>query len=294
MPEGPAFWGALVAWLASPAIYYSLVSPAYSHAPSLFASALFCDIWLRTRGDDRSRRYVWLGLAGGLAALVRWQDIVILGLPGIELLVAHLGRRRTLVSLLRPVALMGLAALVMMLPQMLAWHAIFGTVFLMPQGEGFMKWTSPQIIAVLFSLRHGLISWTPAIGLGLVGLWFLIRRDPVVGWSVLAVFLITVYVNASVSDWWAGEAFGARRFVGNTVFFALGLSAFFSADVWRNRPVLLRWIAALLILYNVLFLLQYELAMHGVFVLAPYPSTLQQVLLDRMTLPFRLGAWLTR
>jgi hypothetical protein len=290
VPERPAFWGALAAWLASPAVYYSLVSPAYSHAPSMCAAAIFCDVWLRTRDDDRSRRYVWLGLLAGLAALVRWQDVVMLALPGIELLAAAVQRRRSLVSLVRPLAIVTAAALVMMLPQFVAWQAIYGQPIVMPQGSGFMHWTQPAIGSVLFSLRHGLITWTPALAVALVGFWYLVRRDPVAGWSVLAVFAVSVYVNASVDDWWAGEAFGARRFVSNTVFFALGFACLFARPFWSARPTLLRWSAAALVAYNLLFLLQYQLFMHGAVSLAPYPTTLQQVLFDRLTLPARLIA----
>ena len=143
VPQAAAFWGALVAWLATPAIYYSLISPAYSHAPSLFASALFCYVWLRTRGDDRVRRYAWLGLLAGIAALVRWQDVVILVLPGFELLQSLAGRRTTFSAAGRLILVMVCATIVMLLPQMLAWRAIYGQFIVMPQGQGFMRWTSP-------------------------------------------------------------------------------------------------------------------------------------------------------
>jgi hypothetical protein len=107
------------------------------------------------------------------------------------------------------------------------------------------------------------------------------------------VVLLAVYINASVSDWWAGEAFGARRFVGYSVFFALGLAALFARDFWRNRPVLLRWTAVTLVVYNLLFLLQYQLFMRGFTQIAPYPTTIRQVLFDRLTLPWHLlRAWI--
>lgn len=126
-----------------------------------------------------------------------------------------------------------------------------------------------------------------------LGLYHLVRRDAVVGWSAAIVLLLAVYINASVSDWWAGEAFGARRFVGYSVLFALGLAALFTCNFWRNRPVLLRWTAVALVVYNLLFLLQYQLFMRGFTQLAPYPTTLQQVLFDRLTLPWHLlRAWI--
>jgi hypothetical protein len=346
-PDGPAFWGALVAWLATPALYYSLVSPAYSHAPSLFAAALFCYVWLKTRGNDGIGRYVWLGILAGLAALVRWQDVVILALPLLELAarggsppafvrrcippgcvarrsnighilasralpagrIAGLGatpdfhhgllarsvakRRSPLsASALRAGVMLG-GVVVMLMPQLVAWRAIYGHFLVMPQGGGFMQWAAPALVSVLFSLRHGLFSWTPAVLVAVLGFYHLVRRDGWLGWSVVVVVLLAVYINASVSDWWAGEAFGARRFVGYTVFFALGLAALFARELWQNRPVLLRWTAVALVVYNLLFLLQYQLFMRGFQNLAPYPTTMRQVLFDRLTLPWHLiRAWL--
>ena len=41
-PRRAAFWAALVVWLAGPAVYYSLVSPTYSHATSMSRSPRSC------------------------------------------------------------------------------------------------------------------------------------------------------------------------------------------------------------------------------------------------------------
>jgi hypothetical protein len=293
--QGPSCWGALTAWLATPAIYYSLVSPAYSHAVSFFASALFCWAWLSTRGDQRIGRAVKLGVLAGLVALVRWQDAVVLALPAVEL-VTEVVRKRQRVSraALLVTVIAGVAA-VTFLPQLMAWRAIYGQFLLMPQGGDFMRWTTPALGSVLFSLHHGLFTWTPAVLLAIAGLPVLIRRNAVVGWSVVLVLAATVYVNGSVSDWWAGEAFGARRFVGATVFFALGLAGFFDSRFWRARPRLLRWAAAGAIAYNALFLLQYQLFMRGFTQIVGYPTSAREVLFDRLTLPYELvRAWLSR
>ncbi len=225
----PAFWATITAWLATPAVYYSVISPAYSHAPSFFAMSLFVYVWLETRHRDDVARYVVLGLLAGLATLVRWQDAIILILPGFQLVSAIATRRLSLPAAVPRGIVLAAGVAVMLLPQFLAWRSIYGEFFVLPQGEGFMRWTDPAIAAVLFSLRHGLFSWTPAVLLSIAGLAWLVRRDALLGWASVAVLAVAVYVNASVSDWWAGAAFGARRFVGYTVFFALGFAAAFSS-----------------------------------------------------------------
>jgi hypothetical protein len=182
---------------------------------------------------------------------------------------------------------------IMLLPQMVAWRSIYGQFVVMPQGDSFMQWTKPALLQVLFSMRHGLFSWTPAVLLSVVGLRWLIRRDGSIGWPALVVVLLAIYVNASVNDWWAGEAFGARRFIGDTVLFALGLTAIFAVGSWQRHPVLLRWTAVALVAYNLLFLLQYQLVMRGFRQFGPYPGTVRQVLFDRLILPWHLlAAWL--
>jgi hypothetical protein len=173
-------------------------------------------------------------------------------------------------------------------PQLLAWQAIYGTPLLMPQGAGFMVWASPAVLSVLFSLKRGLFSWTPALLPAAAGLPLLIRRDRLAGWAAVVVLAASVYVNAAVRDWWAGEAFGARRFVGDSVFFAMGLSAVMALPQVARRQGIVRWASVAAIAYNVLFLFQYQLFMRGMRDLVPYPETARQIFLDRLWLPFRL------
>ena len=253
-PATPSFWAAMAAWLATPALYYSLASPAYSHATSLFAVALFCFHWLRTRGSHELRRYALLGALGGLVALVRWQDGIVLLLPAIDLAVALVRRELRLVPAIGRAAVIGSVTLVTFAPQLIAWQAIYGRPLLIPQGEGFMRWFDPAILSVLFSWRHGLLSWTPSVLVALIGLGILVRKDRLLGLSVIAIVSVTVYVNAAVLDWWAGEAFGARRFIGITVFLSLGFACVLSTSALYNRRTLMRWAATALIVYNLLFL----------------------------------------
>jgi|TARA_B100001964_G_scaffold242845_1_gene318868 hypothetical protein len=284
----PALWATLVAWLGSPAIYYSVVSPAYSHAVSLFTIALFVHVWLRTRGDWRPARYALLGALAGLAAVVRWQDAIILLLPLGEACLAVAHRTSTLRAIAGRLALMGSVLIVAFTPQALAWRQIYGHFILTPQGENFMRWTEPQVLAVLFSWNHGLFSWTPAIILAVGGLFWLIKRDRLLGWGTLAVLLTAIYVNAAVVDWWGGEAFGARRFVSYTVFFTIGLGALVSSWRWTQWSGTFRIIAVCVIVSNLLFLTQYQIALRSGGTIIEYPVSARQVLLERFELPWRL------
>jgi hypothetical protein len=287
-PRRAAFWAALVVWLAGPAVYYSLVSPTYSHATSMFAVSAFVFAWLATRGGQGYGRWILLGALGSLAGLVRWQDAVVLLLPAGEALAAVWRRQIHIGAAALRLAAMSGAAGIVFIPQLVAWNALYGTPLLIPQGSGFMQWGTPAIVGVLFSLRRGLFSWTPALLAGAVGFPFVIRRDRLAGWLMLILLIGAVYVNASVQDWWAGEAYGARRFIGFGVFLALGLAALMSLPRAAMRPRAVAWLSVAAIVYNLLFVVQYQLFMRGMRDLVPYPETAPQVFFDRLWLP----AWL--
>ena len=46
--------------------------------------------------------------------------------------------------------------------------------------------------------------------------------------TLLVIFLIQVYLDSSVSDWWGGDAFGQRRLISSFPLFAFGLAYFFN------------------------------------------------------------------
>jgi hypothetical protein len=288
-----ALWSTLVVWLAGPTVYYTVISPAYSHATSFFAVSLFVLLWLRSLGRFDIGRGLLLGLAGGLAALVRWQDAIVLLLPACELAWARLSGRLSTFRLAGLGSALAAGLLAGVSPQLLAWQVVYGSLLVIPQGGSFMRWTEPAILPVLFSTRRGLFLWTPALLVAAFGFVWLRRRDGLVGWAAMLTVAVAVYVNAAVWDWWAGEAFGARRFIAYTPLFALGLAALADRLDAAGRRAMLRLSAAGLIVYNLLFLLQYQLFMRGHTDLVPYPESLKQILVDRLFLPARLlAAWL--
>jgi hypothetical protein len=285
VPHGWATFGTLAVWLGSPAVYYSLVSPSYSHAPSMLAMALFVCVWVKGAQSAALPGYRWLlltGLLSGVASLMRWQDAMTLLLP-----VWVVARQPiALLTRLRSAAVMLAGWVAAFLPQMAVWQVLYGTPVTQPQGAGFMEWTHPNLLAVLFSANHGLFTWTPLLLPAAAGVVLLARRAPRIILPLSAFAALTWWVNASVADWWAGEAFGARRFLSLFPLFAVGLSTWLAEGRrWR------RWLAAGLVVANLLLLLQYQLFMKGLAALAPYPYEWFDLWLARFLVPFRLIAW---
>ena len=290
-----AIWATLAIWMGSSALYYSLVSPTYSHASSMFANGAVVLMWMLTRDRRDLGRYATLGALIGFAALVRWQEATLLALPAIDALrvarrepgeVGFRIRRAT-----TRVMVAASAALVVFSPQMIVWKILYGQAFLVPQGGQFMRWHDAALMAVLFSDWHGLFTWTPVVALAVAGLVPLWRRDAHVATGVVVLLAVAWFTNAAVADWWAGEAFGSRRFVSATPLFVVSLAALLAR--WQDRPLIRVGVVAVVVALNLLLLFQYQLFLKGWRDIAPYPRGAYGLGVARFVVPFHaLGRWL--
>ena len=283
-----AIWACLALWLASSALYYSLISPTYSHAASLLATSAFWFAFVKSRAAPDLARYATLGALAGVSALMRWQDAVLVLAIAVDLL----WRLRQRIPVSRLVVwgfTAATATIVTFTPQMMVWQSLYGQPLAIPQGSGFMRWTQPALIAVLFSTWRGLLTWTPIVAAGLVGFVPLLKRDRLVGVSALVFFCVSWYVNAAVADWWAGEAFGARRFVSCFPVFALGLTALL--ETWSPTLRTLAGASAAIVAHTFLLLVQYQAFMKGLRDVVPYPRGAYELWLARFRVPFDLIVW---
>ena len=292
-----AFVSILGIWLATNVVYYMGISPSASHVLSMFASALFVYVWWRGRnGRTGAGWFVW-GLSAGLMALVRWQDILIALLALLEWIAVTNAARKTPARVWRDAfvngALFVCGTLLAFLPQMFAWQILYGSPLTAPQGDGFFGWLRPEMLNVWFSTKRGLFSWSPILFLAVIGFVPLLRKNRVLGASAILIFVLETYITSVVVDWWGGEAFGARRFVSLMPFFALGLAALidallekFKTRVRLAQNLMLAILVALLV-WNNLFILQYNLWLKGIGHISPMP-TLQEMTIDKFTAPFLL------
>ncbi len=230
----PAFWAVLGIWLASPLVFYMSAHPFMAHAPDFFVNALFLWLWVRTRDSAWPWR-LGLGLVGGLAVSVRYQNATLLLWPALEDIVrVRQGHRDGLPRL----GALGLGALVGFSPQLIVWRVVFGEwVVLNPYGltgAGSFDLRSPHFLDVLFATDRGLFPWMPLSAFGVLGLFGgLIRRHPALARLVGAQFLSQVYLVGSWSSWSGGAAFGPRLLVGLLPGLGLGLAALY--DEWARR-----------------------------------------------------------
>ncbi|HEY3354829.1 MAG TPA: hypothetical protein VGQ83_16365 [Polyangia bacterium] len=224
--RGAARFGVAGAALATPLAFYLVTQPLYQHAAAFFAAALFVERWDAWRGGMSLRRAAALGALGGLAMLMRLQEAVWLALPLLDAAAGAWRARRDRAAAVRVLgrglALLAVAA-VAFAPQVLLWRYYYGAAR-PPQPPGHMRWGDPALVATLFSMRGGLLPWSPILYLALPGLLLARRRLGGLAGPLALVLGLTLWVNAAAWDHWGSWAFGARRFTGVTVVFAAGLA----------------------------------------------------------------------
>lgn len=112
-------------------------------------------------------------------------------------------------------------------PQMLVWRFLYGSWIVNVAGGLLLWWQKPLILEMLFSARKGLFPWAPLLFISFVGMFLFARKEKKWGWTLIVIFFLNVYLNASQVDWWGSTTLGARRFVACSAIFVVGLSAIY-------------------------------------------------------------------
>jgi hypothetical protein len=239
-------------------LWYMIVEPTMTHAPSMAAVAGFFLYWARTRDHRSVRGWIVLGLIAGLMTLLRWQNALFAIVPACDAAVAlwHAwranDRSRVRATLLGGLVFTAVAAIAF-LPQMLAWHAIYGSLLAVSPVGPQIRLADPELVLTLFSSRNGLLAMSPILYIGALGLLAFSRRRPSIGVPMVLATVAMVWFNASIQDWWGSDGYGGRRFDGIIPLMVIGVAcALDSLRGWVSaRP---QWIvagaAAVLVAWN--------------------------------------------
>jgi hypothetical protein len=212
--------------------HYITYDAAYSHAFS-FAAVAFV-LWSTIRLAERPTvvRALSLGLGIGLAATIRPTNLVIALFPllfDVRSWPSAKGRVRALVGHPRlPLACAG-GLLIPVGLQLLYWHHLTGRFIARAYDvDPSLDLAHPHLLEVAFSVRKGLLFWTPLVALGIVGLAFVRSRASALAIATPVVLIINFWLMASWSEWWYGGSFGQRAFVESLPLLAIGIAALFA------------------------------------------------------------------
>src|SRR5258708_27644214 len=164
-------------------------------------------------------------------ALIRWQTLLFALLPGLDALRLLARSRRAgdgrgwRDAVAGGMAFLG-CAVVGFLPQMLAWHAIYGSRIARSPVGPEIRWAEPRLVDILWSARNGLFSTAPILYLGAIGLIAFAFARPAVAMPMLAAVAVMIYFNACIQDWWGSDGVGGRPVDGVIPVFFIGLAPF--------------------------------------------------------------------
>lgn len=232
--EGVALATVFALLLGTNLLHYGTGESVLSHAYSfsLFSALLYLIPKWYERPDSITSS-VAVGLVAGLIPLVRVPNVLVLMfVPLFRVGCAEdVAERLRFLSRHRlRLALIVIVALTVFSPQFFIWKYATGHWFTNPyrlQGEGF-NFLKPEIFKTLFSLKKGLLVWSPVLIFSVLGLWGL--RATCRDWALpAAVFLtLNLYVISSWWMWWYGGSFGQRAFVESYAVLGFPMASFFA------------------------------------------------------------------
>ena len=231
-----------VALGATPMLYYLFLEPSYTHTFSVFVCALFFLLWWRSGTERGARSWFALGLLGGFMGAVRFQDGPLAAIALLDV------RRRGWAPLLYPLGLgIGFA------PQLVVDHTLFGTW--LPHrapAVGAPDLWPGHYLQVLISSHNGLLVWTPAFALSLLGLALV--GDRRIRLAAVMALLIEIGISGAQADWWGGHVFGMNRMLDLLPLFAVGLAQLAVRVPW----IWSRIAAAGLLLWNLILMANFD------------------------------------
>ena len=242
-----AFLATVGIWWGSSLPVYMYFNPAWSHAHSAFAVALFLWYWDRTRPARTTSQWLILGLIAGLMVDIYFPNGVFLVLPLIESLIGYAAYLKSQPQAASKLFLQNLIFVLTIcfafLPTIITRRIIFGGYFRFGSYSHLSwDWAAPHWLSVLFSPNHGLFSWTPLLALALAGLFFTPRAARILALYFAVVVAAFYYLISSYPFWHGVASFGNRFFISLTPIYVFGLAALllrFAEFLSRPRLALL-------------------------------------------------------
>jgi hypothetical protein len=217
-------------WFGSSLPVYMYFNPFWSHAHSAFAVALFLWYWDFTSPNRTLGEWVLLGLISGLMLDVYFPNGVLLIIPLVESIQRQIGdvQLKDVASIFRQFGenlIFLLAIGISILPTLITRKIIFGGMLRFGSYTTLpWNWQAPHWFSVLFSSEHGLVTWTPLLGLALLGLFLPFTEGGRVK-AYFALGAVAFYYVISCYPYWHGlSSFGNRFFISLTPVFVFGLA----------------------------------------------------------------------
>lgn len=240
-----ALWSLILMAIGSSYSYHLFINSADSHPPSAFFIVLFLLAWQKNRKTFSWTGLLFTGCSIGMAGLIRPHNLIFLLTPVLDwFLNSEIRKSKT--AFITQILLIIAGAFITFFPQILVWKTLYGSWLMVPRSSDVL-WTQPELYNTLFSDFHGMISWSPLFGLGLIGLFTKRKWLP----SAIPV-LILIYIYSCNLAWWCGGSFGNRRMVSCAPLFILGIASLFDTipKLWLKIVAIVFGLWTLLLLLS--------------------------------------------
>ncbi|RMD98428.1 MAG: hypothetical protein D6812_13460, partial [Deltaproteobacteria bacterium] len=192
-------WGIL---LGTRLLQYVVDEGSLSQATDFFMISLFLVLWFQLRrGVSSFRGWFVLGAVGGIAAMVRTQEVLFLIFPGIDLLIRGRKEGWPIRETGRILAGYSAGFLLAFAPQMVVFKLLNGSWFHSAQQGNLAGYF--EVWGTLVG-PYGFLPWSPVVPLSLLGGALLLYRRPFEGALLLGAFLLQVLVVSAIRCWWSG------------------------------------------------------------------------------------------
>lgn len=230
--------------------HYATYDSSYSHSYSFCLIALFLYLSEPWHESPTVPRSLGIGVVAGLIVLTRHTNVLVLvclPLYGVTSRASVSARIRQLRRDWRRGAVAGLAAGLVVAPQLAIYYQATGQPIVSAYGSLGFDFRHPRLLEVLFGVRKGLFFWSPVLLLAAAGMGWLWRAGhPARAFLAGAAIFLAADTSliASWWDWQFGGSFGHRGFTDALPLFAIGLAGFFTWSGRRRGTAALAAVAA--------------------------------------------------
>jgi hypothetical protein len=244
--------------------FYVSYNACMPHAYNFFLIVLFIYYLEKWTAKISFKTTILLGLIGGLIALIRPTNIVVLLLIPLWQVGSWTDFKEkvnVLFSNWYHVLLMAAAFVLVWVPQFTYWKHVSGQFFYFSYGvrNDRFYFDNPQIWKILFSYEKGWFVYTPLMLVAIFGLYSLYKKKIKLTLPIAIYLSVMVYVLSSWWCWWYGGSFGQRSMVDFYGLMAIPLAALIDAGLkkkWLKYGTIV--LLTLLIAFNQFNIKQYR------------------------------------
>ncbi len=242
--------------------FYSVQEGPMTHAPDFFLYSLILFLTVKWHREASWTQSLLLGLAIGLAALIRPSNIIIAFIPLLNNLYSLQSVRskwQWIQLHYTKLAAILICILLPWIPQLWYWKMVTGQwLFYSYINESFF-FSHPRILETLFSFRKGLFIYTPLMLIAFTGLFILRKRLPQFSTAIWFFTILNIYIISSWWCWWYGGSFGLRSYIEMFALWSIPLAIVIERIVYLRKQIRLALLSFifLLVLLNIFQSMQY-------------------------------------